>query len=154
MRRLSDPVANGFVGVAGVAKRLVEDEVRAALDEDGIGAAHGENIDLVLPALIAPVWCGVAVNIFVQCVAPRIERGLFEGLRCGQDKIQQRRAGARSWIPAGAQRTSDTSSRRRGGWVGGCLDMDVAAGAGDAEVVLAVGPGRRVPVETEEQGAA
>ena len=62
---LDDPVADGFVGVAGVAEGLVEDKVHAALDQDGVGAAQGEDVDLVLPALLVPVRGGVAVDVLV-----------------------------------------------------------------------------------------
>ncbi len=80
MGGLGDPVADGEVGVAGVAEGLVEDEVGASLDEDGVGAGEGEDVDFVLPAGVVPVGGGVAVGVFVEGVAGGVERGLGDGL--------------------------------------------------------------------------
>ena len=85
---LGDPVADGEVGVAGVAEGLVEDEVGAALDEDGVGAGEGEDVDLVLPAGVGPVGRGVAVDVFVEGVADFVEGRLFDrGCRRGKDQV-------------------------------------------------------------------
>ena len=84
--RLRDPATDGEVGVAGVAEGLVEDEVGAALDEDGVGAGEGEGVDFVLPAGVGPVGRGVAVRVFVEGVADLVERGLVDGSgRRGED---------------------------------------------------------------------
>ena len=86
MGGLGDPAADGEVGVAGVAEGLVEDEVGAALDEDGVGAGEGEDVDLVLPAGVGPVGRGVAVGVFVEGVANFVEGGLGDGRgRGGED---------------------------------------------------------------------
>ena len=77
---LGDPLADGGVGVAGVAEGLVEDEVCAALDEDGVGAGEGEDIDLAAPAGFVPVGRGVSVGVFVEGVAELVEGGLFDWL--------------------------------------------------------------------------
>ncbi len=79
MGGLGDPVADGEIGVAGVAEGLVEDEVGAALDEDGVGAGEGEDVDLVLPAGVGPVGRGVAVDVFVEGVADFVECGFGDG---------------------------------------------------------------------------
>ena len=63
--RLNDPVAYRLIRVAGVTERLIEDNVHAALDQDRVGAAQSEDVDLMLPALLVPVGCGVAINILV-----------------------------------------------------------------------------------------
>jgi hypothetical protein len=65
MGRLDDPIADGLVGVAGVTEGLVEDKVHTSLDQDGIGTAHCENVDLMLPAILVPVGGGVAINVLV-----------------------------------------------------------------------------------------
>ena len=56
---LGDPVADGGVGVAEVEEGLVDGEIVAALDEDGVEAGEGEDVDLVLEASEVPigVWC-------------------------------------------------------------------------------------------------
>ncbi len=77
---LGDPLADGGVAVACVAEGLVEDEVCAALDEDGVGAGEGEDIDLAAPAGFVPVGRGVSVGVFVQGVAQLVEGGLFDWL--------------------------------------------------------------------------
>ena len=76
---LGDPVADGEVGVAGVAEGLVEDEVGSSLDEDGVGSGEGEDVDFALPAGVGPVGRGVAVDVFVEGVAGLVDRGLGDG---------------------------------------------------------------------------
>jgi len=76
---LGDPAADGEVGVAGVAEGFVEDEVGAALDEDGVGAGEGEDVDFVLPAGVGPVGRGVAVDVFVEGIAGFVDRWLGDG---------------------------------------------------------------------------
>src|SRR5579871_485042 len=78
---LGDPLANGGVGVACVAEGLVEDEVCAALDEDGVGAGEGEDVDLAAPAGFVPVGRGVSVYVFVEGVAELVEGWFFDWLR-------------------------------------------------------------------------
>src|ERR1700722_17749005 len=75
---LDDPVADGLIGVACVAESLVEDEVHTALDEDGVGAAQGKDVDLMLPTLLIPVGCGVTVDVLVEGIAPGVEGRLFD----------------------------------------------------------------------------
>ena len=179
---LGDPVADGEVGVAGVAEGLVEDEVGAALDEDGVGAGEGEDVDFVLPAGVGPVGRGVAVGVFVEGVADFVEGGFGDGRGGrGEDEVGGAELKAVGGdLEVGGVFEVPVDAVEEGG-EGGGVDVDVAGGAGDGKAsgwlgwrvrwncgarwgmrrwrtasAGAVGIGRRLRLEREEQerGAA
>ena len=150
MGGLGDPIADGGVAVAGVAEGLVEDEVGAALDEDGVGAGESEDVDLVLPAGVVPVGRGVAVGVFVERIAELVERGLLDRLQwCRQDELR----GAELQAIRGNLQVGDVleipvdAVEQR--WDGGGFDLDVARGAGDAEGVGLAGVEDQVELRGE-----
>ncbi len=139
--RLHQPVPDRLVRVPGIAKGLVQDQVRAPLDQHRVESAQRQHIDLVLPPGVAPVRGRIPVHVLVQRVAPAVPRTLFDrGGRRGQLKpggAELRAIGrylqVRNILQVPVHAVQQGGLRTR-------FHQDVAPASRDAEAILGQGP--------------